>query len=267
MSEVKILFFGDIVGPLGRKGVKKYLLNHKVQDNINFVIANGENTTHGRGLNYTHYKELVSYGIDAFTSGNHFFNTPDIFKYDAAMDKQVRPYNLDKDAPGVGTRVFNVNSDVKLRITNMMGRTFMSGVQSNPFYDMDDIIKESEDIIHIVDFHAEATAEKRIMGEYLDGRVSVVLGTHTHVQTNDAKILPKGTLFMSDVGMNGAYYSSLGDDIQAAMKRTITLMPTQMDVPRVGKILVNAIEFVINTETKQVTSYKVINETYQDDSF
>jgi 2',3'-cyclic-nucleotide 2'-phosphodiesterase len=262
---VRVIFFGDIVGPLGRKAVRKYLSLHKEKDELDFVIANGENTTHGHGLSLIHYKELLSYGIDCLTSGNHFFNSPDAIRCASEMDRQVRPYNFDKDCPGIGTKAFALDDTLKIRVTNMMGRIYMNGVQTNPFYDMDEILKEAEEPIHILDFHAEATAEKRIMGEYLDGKVTAVFGTHTHVQTNDAKLLPKGTLFVTDVGMNGAYYSSLGDDIQPAMRRTITGMPTALSVPRTGKMLVNAIQFDVNKTTNQVISYKLINETYQDD--
>ncbi len=262
---VRILFFGDIVGPLGRKAVKKYLSLHKKQDEIDFVLANGENTTHGHGLSYVHYKELLSYGIDCLTSGNHFFNSPDAAKFAKEMNRQVRPYNFDKACPGVGSRLFSLEDGTEIKVSNMMGRIYMTGVQSNPFYDMDEILKEKKDVIHILDFHAEATAEKRIMGEYLDGKITAVFGTHTHVQTNDAKILSKGTLFLTDVGMNGAYYSSLGDDIEPSMRRTITQMPTALSVPRSGKMLVNAIQFDVSRKTKQVTSFHLINETFQDD--
>lgn len=265
-ESLRVLFFGDIVGPLGRKAVKKYLTIHKQADHVDFVIANGENTTHGHGLSYDHYQELLSYGIDVLTSGNHFFNTPDVLRYGNDMVKQVRPYNFDKDAPGVGTNLFTAMDGTPIRVSNLMGRVYMNGVQTNPFYDLDDIIKmDDEKVIHIVDFHAEATAEKRVMGEYADGRVTAVFGTHTHVQTNDLKLLSKGTLFVSDAGMNGAYYSSLGDDLDSAMRRTITGMPAALSVPRTGKMLVNAIQFDINKETKQVTDFKLINETYQDD--
>lgn len=263
---IRILFFGDIVGPLGRKAVQKYLSLHKEKDNIDFVIANGENTTHGHGLSYDHYKELLSYGIDCLTSGNHFFNSPDAIKYAKEMNLQIRPYNLDKDAPGIGTRLFQTKDGDIIRVSNLMGRVYMSGVQTNPFYDFDTIAAmDKEPVIHILDFHAEATAEKRVMGEYADGRVTAVFGTHTHVQTNDARKLVKGTLFVSDVGMNGAYYSSLGDDLPSAMHRTITGMPAKLDVPRTGKMLVNAIQFDVDRKTKQVTSFHLINETYQDD--
>lgn len=265
-NTLKILFFGDIVGPLGREAVKKYLTLHKEQDHIDFVIANGENTTHGHGLSYAHYKELISYGIDCITSGNHFFNSPDVFHFDHEMDRQVRPFNLDKNAPGVGTRVFTTHNGVVIRVSNLLGRVSINNTQSNPFYDLDEIcLQDPQNTIHILDFHAEATAEKRIMGEYADGRLTAVFGTHTHVQTNDLKPLSKGTLFCTDVGMNGAYYSSIGDSLDKAMKRTITGMPAQLEVPRSGKMLLNAIEFEVDLLTKHATSYRLINETYQDD--
>lgn len=267
MSEtIRILFFGDIVGPLGRKAVKKYLQLHKETDKIDFVIANGENTTHGHGLSYPHYKELLSYGIDCLTSGNHFFNSPDAIKCAKDMPLQIRPYNFDSSCPGKGTDVFCLKDGTKIRVTSMIGRTYLGLAQSNPFYDMDKIINESENTIHILDFHAEATGEKRLLAEYLDGRITAVFGTHTHVQTNDAKLLSKGTLFVTDAGMNGAYYSSLGDEISPALYRTMTGMPASFDVPKSGKMLVNAILFEIDKESKQVKNFKLINETYQDDS-
>lgn len=267
MSEpFRILFFGDIVGPLGRKAVQKYLSLHKQQDHIDFVIANGENTTHGHGLSFTHYKELLSYGIDVLTSGNHFFNSPDAIHHASDMPYALRPYNFDKDCPGVGTKVFQSQDGTRIRVTNLIGRTFLQGAQSNPFYDLDDIIaSDKEKMIHVIDFHAEATAEKRIMGEYADGKVTAVFGTHTHVQTNDLKKLGKGTLFVSDAGMNGAYYSSLGDDLTSTMQRTITGMPASFTVPKQGKMLVNAVYFAIDRDTLQVVDYHLVNETFEDD--
>ena len=265
-NTIKVAFFGDIVGPLGRKAIKRYLDVHKEKDNIDFVIANGENTTHGHGLSYPHYQELLNSGIDAITSGNHFFNNPDIYHYDKQMDKHIRPYNLDSSAPGVGTRVFTIKDDIKIRVTNLLGRVYVNGAQSNPFYDLDKIIAlDEEKIVHIVDFHAEATAEKRVIAEYADGRITALFGTHTHVQTNDLKLLSKGTLFLTDVGMNGAYYSSLGDSLDGAIQRTITGIPTALNVPRIGKMLVNGVVFEINIENLQVVSYQLINETLQDD--
>lgn len=159
---IRILFLGDIVGPLGRTGVRKYLSLHKETDHIDFVIANGENTTHGHGLSFQHYKELLSYGVDVLTSGNHFYNTPDCFNYSKQMTMALRPYNLDKNCPGIGTNIFVTKSGTKIRVTNMLGRVFLTMTQGNPFYALDEIIAKNEDDckIHIVDFHAEATGEK-----------------------------------------------------------------------------------------------------------
>jgi metallophosphoesterase (TIGR00282 family) len=256
---VRILFFGDVVGPLGRTGVKDYLSFHKEKDGIDFVIANGENATHGHGLSYDHYKQLLSYGVDVVTNGNHLFNCKDALEPKLNFSNAVRPYNLDVDCPGVGTKVFEFNN-IKIRVTNLLGRVFISMAQSNPFYDIDKIIAEDDSDIHIIDFHAEATAEKRCFAEYVDGRVSAVFGTHTHVQTNDLKTLNKGTLFISDVGMNGAYDSVLGFDKYGSIRRTSTGMPSEMEVNRKGKILINAILFDVNIESKKVEKFKLINE-------
>ncbi len=264
---IRILFLGDIVGPLGRTGVRKYISLHKETDHIDFVIANGENTTHGHGLSFQHYKELLSYGVDVLTSGNHFYNTPDCFNYSKQMTMALRPYNLDKNCPGIGTNVFVTKSGTKIRVTNMLGRVFLTMTQGNPFYALDEIIAKNEDDckIHIVDFHAEATGEKRCFAEYADSRVSAVIGTHTHVQTNDAKCLSKGTFFLSDVGMNGAYDSSLGDEKAPSIYRTMTGMPTTMAVPRKGRILVNGVLLDIDETTGKVENFSLINETMEDD--
>lgn len=252
---------------MGRIGVSKYLSFHKEADSIDFVIANGENTTHGHGLSFQHYKELLSYGVDAITSGNHFYNTPDCFNYSKQMTEALRPYNLDRNCPGIGTKVFTTKKGVKIRISNLLGRVFLTMTQGNPFYAMDDIINSNEEDckIHIVDFHAEATGEKRCFAEYLDSRVTAVIGTHTHVQTNDAKCLTKGSFFLSDVGMNGAYDSSLGDEKAPSIYRTMTGMPTTMAVPRKGRILVNGVLMDVNEETGKVEQFKLINETMEDD--
>ncbi len=262
---VRILFLGDIVGPLGREGVKRYLSLHKESDHIDFVIANGENTTHGHGLSFDHYRELLSDGIDCITSGNHFFNTPDCFNKTKQMTQAIRPYNLDKNCPGIGTQVFETKGGVKIRVSNLLGRVFLTMTQGNPFYALDEIIASNEaDVkIHIVDFHAEATGEKRCLAEYGDGKITALIGTHTHVQTNDAKCLSKGTFFLSDAGMNGAYDSSLGDEKSASIYRTMTGMPTTMAVPRKGKILVNGVRFDVDETTGKVVSFILINETME----
>ena len=266
MSEasIRLLFLGDIVGPLGRSAIKTYLALHKEQDGIDFVIANGENTTHGHGLSYDHYNELLKNGVDVLTSGNHFFGAADAIRRANDMPYSLRPANFDPAVPGKGSDIFLTKDGTKIRVTNLIGRVFINGAQSNPFYELDKIIAlDKEKIIHFVDFHAEATAEKRCLAEYADGRITALVGTHTHVQTNDPHRLPKGTFFLSDAGMNGAYDSSLGDDVNGAMMRTMTGIPQKFDVPRAGKRLVNGVLLDIDKNTCQVTSYKLINETQE----
>lgn len=257
-----ILFLGDVVGPLGRASVRRYLSLHP---DFSFVIANGENATHGHGLSHTHYKELLESGVDCVTSGNHFFNSKDPFNPKFDFSKQIRPYNFDKKCPGVGTNVFLTKEGEKIRVTNLIGRVFLGNLaQSNPFYDFDEIASlDEEKIIHIVDFHGEATGEKRCFAEYVDGRASAVIGTHTHVQTNDAKTLNRKTFFLTDAGMNGAYDSSLGDDKDGPIYRTMTGMPAEMTVPRVGKILVNGVIMTFDRESKDLINYKLVNEIYE----
>ena len=257
----KLLFLGDIVGPIGREGVKRYLKDNK----FNFVIANGENATHGHGLNYAHYNELLSFGIDAITSGNHYFNSKDIFNEKMVFEKEVRPYNFDKMAPGIGTNLFVSKDGTKIRVTSLIGRVFMGNLaQTSPFYDFDEIVKNSkdEDCIHFVDFHAEATAEKRVFAEYVDGRATAVIGTHTHVQTNDAKLLSKGTFFLTDAGMNGEYDSCLGDDKEGAIYRTITGMPGKLEVNREGTCLINGVILSIDRTSKKVIDFELVNKTF-----
>lgn len=263
---MKILFLGDVVGPLGRQAVQKYLNLHKQKDSIDFVIVNGENATHGHGLSVKHYRELVGYGADCITSGNHFFNSPEAMNRVKDYPLSVRPYNLDKNVPGVGTRIYEANG-IKIRVTNLLGRVFLPMTQLNPFYCLDDIIAmDEEPIIHIVDFHAEATAEKRCLAEYADGRITALIGTHTHVQTNDAKCLNKGTFFLTDAGMNGAYDSCLGDEKNGSINRTMTGIPTSLTVPRKGKLQINGALLEIDNETKRVTHFSLINETMEDDA-
>lgn len=261
---IRFLFLGDVVGPLGRKAVKNYLALHKKKDEIDFVIANGENATHGHGLSYEHYKELLADGVDCVTNGNHFFNNKDAFNPKCDFRYAIRPLNFDKDCPLKGTILFQVK-DIPVRVTNLIGRVFLTQSQTNPFYDLDKLLSKVEKGIHIVDFHAEATAEKRCLAEVFDGRITALFGTHTHVQTNDAKILNKGTFFLTDAGMNAAYDSVLGTIKECSMHRTMTGLPAPFDVPRTGRMMVNGVLFDVDTTTLRVVSYKLINETLEDD--
>lgn len=219
---MKILFLGDIVGKTGRRVIKNYLPKLVEKYQVNFVIANGENTTHGKGLIEKHYYELLDSGIDCITLGNHYLSKDNLLDYIEDADALVRPLNISQRIGGEGSRVFDVNG-VKIRVTNILGTAFMKEEVSSPYYSLKSLIEQNqdEDSIHIVDYHAEATGEKMCFGYAFDGLVSAVLGTHTHVQTNDAKILKNGTAFMSDVGMCGAANGVLGFEKESVMRVTM----------------------------------------------
>lgn len=214
---MKVLFLGDIYSKSGRNVVKKHLSDLKVKYDIDLTIANGENSAHGKGMTRAIYDELMGLGIDAFTMGNHFLKNSDIIKWIDKVYNIARPLNIDGVVEGVGSIVINTKKG-KVRITNLIGRLFIREFEAlNPFEVMDDLLCESDEVMHIVDFHAEANGEKKSLAYYLDGRVSAVLGTHTHVQTADNRVLPKGTAYISDVGFCGAYESVLGIEVSNAI--------------------------------------------------
>lgn len=207
---MKILFIGDIYSKSGREIVKKHLDKLKTDYEIDLVIANGENSAHGKGMTKKIYDELMEIGIDAFTMGNHFLKNRDITKWLDSVDNIARPANIDGIVEGVGSTVLKTAKG-NVRITNLIGRVFIKEFEAlNPFECLEDIIDDCDEVIHVVDFHAEANGEKKSLAYYVDGRVSAVLGTHTHVQTADNRVLPKGTAYISDVGFCGSYESVLG---------------------------------------------------------
>ena len=207
---MKILFIGDIYSKSGREVVKKYLPQLKKEYSIDLVIANGENSAHGKGMTKKIYDELMEIGINAFTMGNHFLKNKEITKWLDSVDNVARPANIDGIVEGCGSVVVDTMKG-KVRITNLIGRVFIKEFEAlNPFECLEDIIDESDEVVHIVDFHAEANGEKKSLAYYFDGKVSAVLGTHTHVQTADNRVFENGTAYISDVGFCGAYESVLG---------------------------------------------------------
>lgn len=207
---MKILFIGDIYSKSGRDVVKKFLPELKKQYDIDLVVANGENSAHGKGMTKKIYEELMGIGIDAFTMGNHFLKNKDIVKWLDDVSNIARPANIDGVVEGKGSIVV-CTAKGNVRITNLIGRVFIKEFEAlNPFECLEDILDESDEIVHIIDFHAEANGEKKSLAYYFDGKVSAVLGTHTHVQTADNQVLPNGTAYISDVGFCGAYESVLG---------------------------------------------------------
>ncbi len=240
---LKILFFGDLVGKVARKAVTNYLQELKDSSCFpDFVIANVENASHGFGLTEKNYNELSNAGIDCFTSGNHIWDKKEIFNYVDTADKLIRPINYPKEVPGVGSRVFEVKGQ-KIAVINALGRVFMPPIDSP----LDAIIKEVEKLKEItpnivVDFHAEATAEKVCIGRYLSGiGLSAFVGTHTHVPTADEKII-NGMAYISDVGFCGAVDSVIGMEYQTSLKRITTLLPERYEVAESSVCEINAVE-------------------------
>ena len=215
---MNILFIGDVFSSIGREMIEQYLPQLKNKYHIDVVIANVENATHGKGLLKKHYEEFLFQGISLMTMGNHTFAKKELFDYIDEADRLIVPYNQPKALPGVGSREITIQGK-KIRVTNLLGITFMDGKSQNPFEAIDDVLKEDTSDIHIIDFHAEATSEKMALGYYLDGKVSAVLGTHTHIHTSDEKILPQGTAYQSDIGMTGPYESVIGCDKDSIIKR------------------------------------------------
>lgn len=246
---MKILFIGDIVGRVGRRIVCEKLPQYIKKYDIDFVIANGENATHGKGLNYNHYQELIDAGVDVVTLGNHYDSKKEIRKYIDRVDRLVRPCNLLCDFPGEGSSVFDIDG-ITIRITNVLGAAFISEQVNAPYYSLLQILNEEEPTnIHIVDFHGEATAEKMCFALALDGQVSAVLGTHTHVQTRDNRILPNGTGFISDVGMCGLYDGVLGFEKHSVIDKNIYGKTSRFETPDHGNGLFSAVVLDVDENT------------------
>lgn len=226
---MNILVCGDIVGKMGRKAIATFLPTLKKQLALDLVIANAENAAHGFGLTPKIYDELLSYGVDAFTLGNHFLDQPIISEYLKNKNNIVRPLNLVEHFPGTGLTIVKANH-FNVAIINLMGSLFIKQPVNNPFLAIDEVLseyklKQNVDTL-IVDFHAEATSEKNAMFLYLNGRVSAVIGTHTHIPTNDARILSKGTAVQTDIGMCGDYTGVVGMKYQSSIARFINGNPT-----------------------------------------
>ena len=244
---MKILAIGDLVGENGLQKLKKELSNIQEAENIDFTIVNAENVGNGMGITKQNYAQLCDMNIDVITMGNHTWGKMDVFKF-INEPNIIRPANYSKGVPGHGYTIIEKNNK-KVAVINLIGRTDMGVLSDNPFTCMDYLLNkiENEVDIIIVDFHAEATAEKIAMGYYLDGRVSSIFGTHTHVQTADEKILEKGTGYITDIGMTGPRESIIGMDIQASLKRFVTSLPERYKLAQ-GECMLNGIIMEIDDE-------------------
>ena len=246
---MNILIIGDIVGTSGVKKVKEILPKVIKERNIDFVIANGENSADGMGITSKIFKELQQAGVDVITMGNHTWGKKDIFNI-IDNKKLLRPANYPKDVVGNKFGIYECKGK-KIAVINLIGRVDMNVLSENPFIVVQDIINEiknKSDVI-IIDFHAEATAEKIAMGYYLDGKVTCVFGTHTHVATADETILENGTAYITDIGMTGPKKSVIGMDAEASIKRFLTSLPERYKVSDDEEIICNGCILELDSET------------------
>lgn len=228
---MKILFIGDIVGSPGREAIEKLLPGLKKEYSLDFVIANAENAAGGSGITRRVADELFTSGVSALTSGDHIWKKREIMEIINEEERILRPANFPSGAPGRGEAIFKLKDGRKVGVINIQGRVFMQALEC-PFKaarQAQEVLAKETKII-IVDVHAEATSEKVALGWYLDGLVSAVLGTHTHVQTADEKILPQGTAYLSDAGMTGPQDSVIGRKIEDVLERFITCVPVRFEV-------------------------------------
>lgn len=258
---VGILFIGDIIGKPGRTALKNTMSGLVSEYAPDFIIANGENSAHGMGITPDTAKFLFSLGIDVLTTGNHVWDQKSILPYIAVENRLLRPANYSKSAPGNGYGVFETKNKTRVAVINLEGRVFMKGFPDSPFTIADEIIGRVKDEggagAVIIDFHAEATSEKEALAFHLDGKISALIGTHTHVQTNDEIIFPGGTAYITDAGMVGSKYSVLGTDKNIAVRKYLTGMPEKFS-PEEKNIVLNAVFIKINKETNMAVSIKKI---------
>ena len=255
---MRILFIGDIVGKIGRNAISTYLPKLKQEYRPTVSIVNAENAAHGKGLTEKIYKQLLREGVDFMTMGNHTYGQREIYEFIDEAKRMVRPANFPSEAPGVGMRIIQIN-DIKLAIINLQGRAFMQDID-DPFKKADELVKEAQNVTPyiFVDFHAETTSEKNAMGWYLDGRVSAVVGTHTHIQTSDNRILPSGTGYITDVGMTGFYDGILGINRDEVIERFITSLPQRHVVPDNGRSVLSGVIIDIDKNGKTTNIERIL---------
>lgn len=247
--QMNLLFIGDVVGSPGRDMVKEYVPKIKEKYRPNFTIINGENAAGGRGITEKIYREFLGSGAQAVTLGNHSWDNKEIFEFIESAKNMVRPANFPEGTPGKGLAFFKVN-DLEVAVINLQGRTFMPPLDC-PFKKADELVEMAQERTPFifVDFHAEATSEKQAMGWYLDGRVSAVVGTHTHVQTADSRILPGGTGYLTDVGMTGPYDGILGMEREAVITKFLTSLPVRFEVPKTGRTQLSGVYMELDRKT------------------
>jgi 2',3'-cyclic-nucleotide 2'-phosphodiesterase len=258
-DELRICIIGDIIGKPGRLAVGAVLPELQRERELDLVIANGENVAAGAGLTPSLSEELLGGGIDVITSGNHIWDKREIYDYLDTDRPVLRPINYPDEAPGRGWLVHHTDAGDEVAVINAMGRVFMNQLDS-PFAKLDELLDGAADPlppVRILDFHCEVTSEKNAMGWYLDGRVSAVVGTHTHVPTADARVLPKGTAYISDIGMTGPRDSIIGMSLETVMPRFTRHLPTRFAVAE-GPVSFNAVIVSVSRATGRANAIEQV---------
>lgn len=252
---MKILAIGDLIGNSGIKELKKQLATIKQEEQIDFVIVNGENAAEGMGITQQNFNDILALKVDVITMGNHTWGKKDIFKF-ITHPKLIRPANYPKGVVGKGYNIYTCQ-DKKIAVINLLGRVDINVLTENPFIIARELVEKLQQEVDMifVDFHAEATAEKIAMGHFLDGKVTAVYGTHTHVQTADERILPKGTGYITDIGMTGPKHSVIGMDISVSLKRFESTLPERYKIAT-GECILNAVVFDIEDADNRVKNIK-----------
>jgi metallophosphoesterase (TIGR00282 family) len=239
---MRVMILGDVMGRPARRAVRDLVPSLIAKEEIDLVVANAENAAGGMGVDIKSAKELLSAGVQVLTSGNHIWKKKEIYSFLDDQESLIRPANFPAGAPGKGWCLWQHNG-LRALVINLQGRVFMPNHVDDPFHCVDEILRQHapQSPVVIVDMHAEATSEKYAMGWYLDGRASVVFGTHTHVQTADERILPAGTAYITDVGMCGPFDSVIGMEKEAVIRGFITQLPRQFEVAQDNVVLQGAI--------------------------
>jgi metallophosphoesterase (TIGR00282 family) len=256
---MRLLFVGDIFGRPGREALQRWLPDYVEDQGIDFVVANGENAANGAGITSKIAVRMLAGGVDVITTGNHVWRQKEVFTFLSSDERIVRPANYPAGAPGRGLTSRPAADGTEVAVINLAGELYLNSGLS-PFRIVDRLVEEAQQLADtiVVDLHAEATSEKVAMGHYLDGRVTAVLGTHTHVQTSDARVLPGGTAYITDVGMTGPRDSVIGVSTEVILRRFTTEMPQQFEVAE-GPVRLDAV--VITAEGGRAVSIEALDLT------
>ncbi len=261
---MKILFLGDVMGRAGRAAITENLARLRREWRLDFIVVNGENATSGMGLSGAHARTLLDAGADCITLGDHAFDQKDMLQFIEQEPKIIRPLNFSKAAPGKGARLFTAQNGRKVLVTQVLGQVFMKRPYDDPFSSLETVLKThplgGQASAIVVDIHCEATSEKMAVGHYCDGRASLVVGTHTHVPTADARVMAGGTGYLSDAGMCGDYNSVIGMEKTEPMRRFITGMPKERFTPATGEATLSGVYLETDDRTGKATRIAMVRE-------